>query len=99
MKTELHEFNLPMSFEQFLTESCINDSEAQFILPSKKRMKRFDQRITIRISKKLLEQVTRASETLDETKSAFIKRSISSYIAYHQKVERPIIRQRQREED
>jgi len=46
-------------------------------------MRRHNRQITLRIPEDLLQQILKASASLNENKSRFIKRSIVAYLDYH----------------
>ncbi len=87
---ELQDFNFPMSFDEFLASN--ENIEVHPPLVAAKRMKRFDKRITIRITSALLEQLQSAADLMNLSRSSVIKKSIASYLRYHQTIERPRIR-------
>jgi len=57
-------------------------------------MKRFDKKISARVSSHLLRALEEIAIDLEESKSSIIKRSILHYLDHHQKVHVPILRQR-----
>ena len=75
----------------------INNQESPNM--SRRTKRRFDRRVTIRISRDLLEAVVSAAANLQESKSAVIKRSILRYLDYHLNVEIPLLRLRQITDD
>lgn len=59
-------------------------------------MKRYDKRVTIRISSKDLDALKTAADELNETKSTFIKRSILYYLDYHIKYQLPLLQEQKK---
>ena len=58
------------------------------------KRKRFDKRLSFRLTQKDLQALIDTASQLQESKSAIVKRSIAYYVDYHRKHELPILNQR-----